>query len=82
MTRTRMEAPVLTSVPTLLATAILRARARTLGIETNLWPEKAQFDLTSSASRAFMSPPDHGERRRSADAEDDALTGTGAVCRA
>lgn len=64
MTRVTTETTVLKSVPSILATAILRARARTVGLETDLWPEKSQFDLTSSATRAFMSPPDQGERRR------------------
>jgi hypothetical protein len=68
-------------VPMLLATAIIRARARAVGID-NLWSETGQFDLTTSASRAFMSPPDHGERRRRADAQDDYIPSPGTAGRA
>ena len=67
------ETTSVSTAPSLLATGILRARARALGMDSGLWPENTPFDLTSSASRAFMSPPDHGERRRSADAKYDAL---------
>ena len=72
----------LTTAPALLATGILRARARALEIAGDLWPENTPFDLTSSARRAFMSPPDHGERRRKTYGDDETHTGVGIARRA